>query len=161
MLGNLSFTRRNLINFFVKNLTDWIFISNLPYFIIGVIVKMLCSMVCRSSQHAKSPYGKLGQAWLFLFLGSWGDWNNCDSGNWSTTGHKRKKREICCFYKDKFISWGISWTQYIFAPLCTLCVLFICVCHFQNFNILCIFYHLSFNLDCFIKRNGSSQCTLN
>ena len=24
--------------------------------------------------------------------------------NWSTAGHKRKKREICCFYEDEFIS---------------------------------------------------------
>lgn len=66
----LSFTRRNLINFFVKNLTDWIFISNLLYFIIGLIVKMLFSIVCCCPQHAKLPYGKLGQAWLFSLSGS-------------------------------------------------------------------------------------------
>ena len=24
--------------------------------------------------------------------------------NWSTAGHKRRKRKICCFYKDEFIS---------------------------------------------------------
>ena len=36
--------------------------------------------------------------------GSWGDRNNCGARNWSTAGRKRRKREICCFYKDEFIS---------------------------------------------------------
>ena len=36
--------------------------------------------------------------------GSGGDRNNCGTRNWSTAGHKRRKRKICCFYKDEFIS---------------------------------------------------------
>ena len=35
---------------------------------------------------------------------SGGDQNNCGTRNWSTAGHKRRKRKICCFYKDEFIS---------------------------------------------------------
>ena len=55
MLANLSFTQRKLVNFFVKNLhffLYWIFISNLLYFIIGVIVKMLFNMVGCHPRHA-------------------------------------------------------------------------------------------------------------
>ena len=41
------------------------FISNSLYFTIREIVIMLFSMLCLCPQHGISPYGKLGQAWLF------------------------------------------------------------------------------------------------
>ena len=59
---NLSFTRRNVVNFSVKNLEffriDIYF--EIYCFILGVIVKMLFSMVCCCPQHAESLREKFG-----------------------------------------------------------------------------------------------------
>ena len=69
--------------------------------------------------------------------------------NWSTAGHKRRKREICCFYEDEFISrkdalgsleLEVSCTELNrFSHLRAHYVLFICV---RPSHIPCIFAHL-------------------
>ena len=74
----------------------WIFISNLLYFIIGVIVKLLFNMVCCRPRHVESPCGNLGPGVFVVVVRP--------ARNWSAAGYKRRKRKICCFYKDKFIS---------------------------------------------------------
>ena len=107
MLGNLSFTRRNLVNFFVRKL-HFFFIEywfQIYCLIIGVIDKMLFNIVCCRPQQADSPCGKWARCSCFRCqAGSGGDRNNCGARNWSTAGHKRRKRKICCFYRYEFIS---------------------------------------------------------
>ena len=55
MSGNLSSNRRNVVNFFIKNLEffriDIYF--EIYCFILGVMVKVLFSMVCSCPQHAE------------------------------------------------------------------------------------------------------------
>ena len=73
-------------------------ISNLLYFIIGVIVKILFNM--------PSHHGPGVDVFVVTCqAASGGDQNNCGARNWSTAGHKRRKQKICCFYKDEFFSW--------------------------------------------------------
>ena len=165
MLGNLSFTRRNLINFFVKNLTDWTFISNLLYFIIGADCQNALQHGLQLSSTTpscrKENWARPGC--FHCQSGSGGDRNNCGSRNWSTARHKRKKRDICCLYKDKFIFLRYKLNSIDFRAsmrIMWLCYSFVFAL-FKTSVLRVSFTHLSFDLDFFIKRNGSSQCILN
>ena len=108
MLGNLSFTRRNLVNFFVKNL---------HFFFIEYLSQIYCILSSEWSSKCSSTWfaavlnmpNRHVEIWarrscFRCQAGSGGDRNNCGTRNWSTAGHKRRKRKICCFYKDEFIS---------------------------------------------------------
>ena len=53
MSGNLSSNRRNVVNFFIKNLEFFRIDFEIYCFILGVMVKVLFSMVCSCPQHAE------------------------------------------------------------------------------------------------------------
>ena len=108
MLRNLSFTRRNLVNFFVKNL---------HFFFIEYLSQICCILSSEWSSKCSSTWfaavlnmpNRHVEIWarrscFRCQARSGGDRNNCGTRNWSTAGHKRRKRKICCFYKDEFIS---------------------------------------------------------
>ena len=107
MLGNLSFTRRNLVN---SSLKICIF-SLLSIYFKFTFLSSEWSSKCSStwfaavldmpSRHLEIWARRSCFRWQ---AGSGGDRNNCGARNWSTAGHKRRKRKFCCFYKDKFIS---------------------------------------------------------
>ena len=172
MLGNLSFTRRNLINFFIKNL-HFFFIEYL--FQIYCILSLEWSSKCSSTWFAAildMPSHHV-EIWALCscFLchaRSGGDRNNnCGARNWSTAGHKRRERkaEFIYFVKEMYNTW--AWGKLNSVDFCTsthiMCYSFV----FSLFetSIFCVSLPIShsifFSLDCFIKRNGSSPNTLN
>ena len=109
MLGNLSFTQKNLVNFLVKNLH--FSLLNI-YFKFTVFYHrsdgqnalqhgLLLFSTCRVTMRKLGPgvvafVVRLDQGEIGMIVAL--------DRNWSTAGHKRKKREICCFYEDEFIS---------------------------------------------------------
>ena len=109
MLGNLSFTRKNLANFLFKNLH--FSLLNI-YFKFTVFYHrsdrqnalqhgLLLFSTCRVTMRKLGPgvvafVVRLDQGEIGMIVAL--------DRNWSTAGHKRKKREICCFYEDEFIS---------------------------------------------------------
>lgn len=97
------------------------------------------------------------------------DRNNCSTRKWSTTGHKKRRRELHCFYKDKIylsrrcrtLELELSWPRYDFcnsAYIMWLCYLFAFA--FFETPVFCVLLPIShlifFFLDCFIKLNGNS-----
>ena len=109
MLGNLSFTRKNLVNFLVKNLH---FSLLTIYFKFTVFYHrsdrqnalqhgLLLLSTCRVAMWKLGP-GVVAFV-VRLYQGEIGIIVALDR-NWSTTGHERRKQEICCFYEDEFIS---------------------------------------------------------
>ena len=108
MLGNLSFTRRYLINFFIKNL-HFFFIEYL--FQIYCILSSEWLLKCSSTWFAAvlDMPSRHVEIWsrhscFHCWARSRGDRNNCGARNSRTAGLKRRKRKIWCFYKDEFIS---------------------------------------------------------
>ena len=170
MLGNLSFTRRNLINFFIKNL-HFFFIEYL--FQIYCILSLEWSSKCSSTWFAAildMPSHHV-EIWALCscFLchaRSGGDRNNnCGARNWSTAGHNRRERKICCFYKDEFICRRDVQLNSVDFRTSTHIMCYSLVFSLFETSIFCVSLPIShsifFSLDCFIKRNGSSPNTLN
>ena len=84
---------------------------------------------------------KIGPGLVVFDVRIRGNQNNCGSSNWSTAGHKRKTETFVVFTKiNLFLEVLAEVNKFSHLHAHYVAVLFICVCPFQNFNILCIFY---------------------
>lgn len=54
---------------------------------------------CCYPQHEEWGFGNVGLKQLFAVSYKEGKW--CGIGKWSVTGHKERKRKICCFCRER------------------------------------------------------------